>query len=73
MGDFGGEIGADAGGGGDGASPLRSHGATKACGDGYLGADGEEGVIRIGTEGVHTKTYLAGEVVSDIKFVPVYQ
>ena len=40
---------------------------------GNLGADGEEGVIRIGTEGVHTKTYLTGEVVGDINVVPVYQ
>ena len=37
---------------------------------GNLGADGENGVVRIGTEGVHTKTYLAGEVVG--QFVAVY-
>ena len=40
---------------------------------GNLGESGEDGVIRIGTEGTHTKTYLAGEVVGDIKVVPVYQ
>ena len=40
---------------------------------GNEGANGEEGVIRIGTEGVHTKTYLTGEVVGDINVVPVYQ
>ena len=40
---------------------------------GNPGANGEEGVIRIGTEGVHTTTYLTGEVVGDIKVVPVYQ
>ncbi len=40
---------------------------------GNLGANGEDGVIRIGTEGTHIKTYLAGEVVGDIKVVPVYQ
>ncbi len=38
---------------------------------GNRGANGEEGVIRIGTEGTHTKTYLTGEVVGNI--VPVYQ
>ena len=40
---------------------------------GHRGENGEDGVIRIGTEGVHTKTYLTGEVVGDIKVVPVYQ
>ena len=40
---------------------------------GNEGANGEEGVIRIGTEGVHTKTYLTGEIVGDINVVPVYQ
>ena len=40
---------------------------------GNNGANGEEGVIRIGTEGTHTKTYLTGEVVGDINVVPVYQ
>ena len=40
---------------------------------GNQGENGEEGVIRIGDEGVHTKTYLAGEVIGDIKVVPVYQ
>ncbi len=40
---------------------------------GNEGANGEEGVIRIGTDGVHTKTYLTGEVDGDINVVPVYQ
>jgi hypothetical protein len=40
---------------------------------GSLGANGEDGIIRIGTEGVHTKTVLVGEVEGDIKVVPVYQ
>ena len=40
---------------------------------GNPGTNGEEGVIRIGNEDVHTKTYLVGEVVGDIKVVPVYQ
>ena len=40
---------------------------------GNRGENGEEGVIRIGTEGVHTKTILVGEVEGDIKVVPVYQ
>ena len=39
-------------------------------GSGNPGEDGEEGVIRIGTEGVHTKTILVGEVEG---IVPVYQ
>ena len=38
---------------------------------GNRGENGDEGIIRIGTEGVHTKTYLTGEVVGNI--VPVYQ
>ncbi len=38
---------------------------------GTEGEDGEEGVIRIGTEDTHTKTYLVGEVVGNI--VAVYQ
>ena len=40
---------------------------------GNEGANGDEAVIRIGTEGVHTKTYLTGEIVADINVVPVYQ
>ena len=40
---------------------------------GNPGANGEEGVIRIGTEGVHTRTILVGEVEGDINVVPVYQ
>ena len=40
---------------------------------GHRGEDGDEGVIRIGTEGVHTKTILVGEVEGDINVVPVYQ
>ena len=35
------------------------------------GADGESGVIRIGTEGVHTTTVLSGRVEGNI--VAVYQ
>lgn len=38
---------------------------------GSIGVNGESGTIRIGTEGVHTKTYLAGEIVGN--FVAVYQ
>ena len=40
---------------------------------GNPGANGEDGVIRIGTEGVHTKTILVGEVEGNINVVPVYQ
>ena len=40
---------------------------------GNPGANGEEGVIRIGTEGVHTRTVLVGEVEGNINVVPVYQ
>ena len=40
---------------------------------GNAGVNGDEAVIRIGTEGTHTKTYLTGEVVGDINVVPVYQ
>ena len=39
----------------------------------YIGSRGEnsdEGVIRIGDPNTHTKTYLTGEVVGDIKVVP---
>ena len=40
---------------------------------GNPGTDGEEGIIRIGTEGVHTRTILVGEVEGNINVVPVYQ
>jgi len=50
-----------------------THRAATTCTSANLGADGEEGVIRIGTEGVHTRTVLGGEVEGDIKVVPVYQ
>ena len=40
---------------------------------GNPGTNDEEGVIRIGTEGVHTRTILVGEVEGDINVVPVYQ
>ena len=40
---------------------------------GNPGTNGEEGVIRIGTEGVHTRTILVGEVEGNINVVPVYQ
>ena len=40
---------------------------------GNPGTNGEEGVIRIGSEGVHTKTILVGEVEGNINVVPVYQ
>lgn len=40
---------------------------------GNPGENGEEGVIRIGAEGVHTRTILVGEVEGNINVVPVYQ
>ena len=39
----------------------------------HEGANGEDGVICIGSEGVHTKTCLTGEVVGDVNMVSVYQ
>ncbi len=42
----------------------------------YLGAEGREGdtgVVRLGTLGVHTRTYLAGEVHGDFQVAAVYQ
>ena len=38
---------------------------------GSVGANGDEGIIRIGTEGVHNRIYLAGEIEGNI--VAVYQ
>ena len=57
---------------GDQAGRRNSSGSNNVY-IGHSGENGEEGVIRIGTEGTHTKTYLTGEVVGDIKVVPVYQ
>ncbi len=40
---------------------------------GNPGANGEDGVIRIGDPDVHTRTILVGEVEGNINVVPVYQ
>ncbi len=57
---------------GYGAGTRNSSGSNNVY-VGNPGTDGEEGVIRIGTEGVHTRTILVGEVEGDINVVPVYQ
>ena len=53
-------------------------GSRNTAGDDNLylaapGVPGESRVIRIGVDGVHIKTYIAGEVVGDFNVVPVYQ
>lgn len=40
---------------------------------GSRGENGDDGVVRIGDPAVHSRTYLAGEVIGEINVVPVYQ